>query len=88
MVFEVGVSTRVANPAEGLIQAVENIEHALARASLVNQDELRKLQGSPDPWGANRLLRDAFVTDVRPVVRAWRENNSLPVDPLEAFRKG
>ena len=87
MVFEVGVSTRVASPAEGLIQAIENIEHALARASLVNLDVLRKLQSKPDPWEANRLLRDAFVTDVRPVVRAWREDNSLPADPMNAFRK-
>jgi L-rhamnose isomerase/sugar isomerase len=87
MVFEVGVSTRVASPIEGLLQAVENIEHALARASLVNLAELRDLQNRPDPWAANRLLRDAFVTDVRPVVRAWREDNGLPPDPTEAFRQ-
>lgn len=88
MTFEVCVSTRVASPVEGLIQAIENIEHALARAALVNLDELRNLQSKPDPWIANRLLRDAFVTDVRPVVRAWREDNSLPTNPLESYRQG
>jgi L-rhamnose isomerase/sugar isomerase len=87
MVFEVGITTRVASPAEGLIQAIENIEHALARAALVNLDELRILQSKPDPWSANRLLVDAFATDVRPVVRAWREDNNLPANPLEAYRQ-
>jgi L-rhamnose isomerase/sugar isomerase len=86
LVFEVGVQTRVASPFEGVLQSIENIEYALARAALVNIPELRKLQNKPDPWKANRFLRDAFVTDVRPVVNAWKEDKGLPVDSLEAYR--
>ncbi len=84
--IEVKVETRVDDPMENLLTAIENIMHALARASLVNPDELKQLQEVPDVSGANRVLRDAFVTDVRPVVQHWRETNNLPVDPIAEYR--
>lgn len=86
LAIEVKVETRVDDPMENLLTAVENTLHALARASLVNPDELKQLQEVPDVTGANRLLRDAFVTDVRPVVQHWRETANLPVDPLAEYR--
>lgn len=86
LAIEVKVETRVDDPMENMLTAVENTLHALARASLVNPDELRQLQETPDVTGANRLLRDAFVTDVRPVVQHWRETSNLPVDPIAEYR--
>jgi len=85
--IEVKVETRVNDPMENMLSAVENILHALARAAVVNPDELKQLQESPDVTGANRLLRDAFVTDVRPVVEHWRETHNLPKDPVAEYRK-
>ncbi len=32
-------------------------------------------------------LREAFFTDVRPVMREWRESKGLPANPLAAFRE-
>jgi L-rhamnose isomerase/sugar isomerase len=84
--IEVKVETRVDDPMENMLTAVENTLHALARASLVNPDELKQLQETPDVTGANRVLRDAFVTDVRPVVQHWRETSNLPVDPIAEYR--
>lgn len=84
--IEVRVESRVNDPMENMLAAVENILHGLARASLVNPEELKKLQEKPDVAGANRLLRDAFVTDVRPVVEHWRETRNLPPDPLAEYR--
>jgi len=86
LAIEVKVETRVDDPMENMLTAVENTLHALARASLVNPDELKQLQETPDVTGANRLLRDAFVTDVRPVVQHWRETSNLPVDPITEYR--
>jgi len=80
--IELRVDTRVGSPAENVLSAIENTEHALARASLVNLDELKTAQSKPDPTAANRILRDAFVTDVRPVVASWRKDNKLPEDPV------
>jgi len=86
LAIEVKVETRVDDPMENMLTAVENTLHALARASLVNPDELKQLQETPDVTGANRVLRDAFVTDVRPVVQHWRETSNLPVDPIAEYR--
>lgn len=80
--IELRVETRVGSPAENVITAIENTQHALARASLVNLEELKTAQLKPDLTAANRILRDAFVTDVRPVVASWRKDNKLPEDPF------
>jgi L-rhamnose isomerase/sugar isomerase len=36
---------------------------------------------------AENCLKDAFSTDVRPAIRAWRVARGLPEEPLEAFRQ-
>ncbi len=82
MGIELRVDSRVGSPAENLLTAIENTEHALARASLVDLKELKAAQSRPDITAANRILRDAFVTDVRPVVASWRKDNKLPEDPV------
>lgn len=82
MGIELQVDSRVGSPAENLLTAIENTEHALARASLVDLKELKAAQAKPDITAANKILRDAFVTDVRPVVASWRKDNKLPEDPI------
>ena len=84
--LELDLSTRVGDPFEGMLEAVSNVEMAFARALVVNHEELREAQNEPDPVRADGILRDAFMTDVRPVLKAWREENGLPPDPLEASR--
>ena len=37
---------------------------------------------------AEELFRGAFWTDVRPLLREWREARGLPADPLLALRQG
>jgi L-rhamnose isomerase/sugar isomerase len=81
--IELRVDTRVGSPIENTLTAIENTEHALARACLVNLNELKTAQSKPDITAANRILRDAFVTDVRPVVNSWRKDNNLPEDPTK-----
>ncbi len=80
--IELRVDSRVGSTEENVLTAIENTEYALARASLVNLDELKAAQSKPDVTAANRILRDAFVTDVRPVVASWRKDNKLPEDPI------
>jgi len=80
------VNARVGIPSEVVIRAIESVELAFASAMLVNPDELSEIQMRPDPYLAEKLLQDAFMTDVRPVIRAWREQNGLPVDPVQALR--
>jgi L-rhamnose isomerase/sugar isomerase len=34
---------------------------------------------------ANTIFMDAFQTDVRPMLAAWRESKGLPADPIAAY---
>lgn len=40
---------------------------------------------SGDVLGANGVFMDAFYTDVRADLAAWRESRGLPADPMAAF---
>src|SRR4249919_3844047 len=69
----------------GQIRSVLNVQEMTARALLVDTDELAKAQASGDVLAANALYMDAFYTDVRPDLAAWRESRGLPGDPTAAY---
>ena len=51
-----------------VIRSVMNLQETMAKALLVDHDALRAAQASGDVLEANRLLQDAFQTDVRPLL--------------------
>jgi L-rhamnose isomerase / sugar isomerase len=69
----------------GQIRSVLNVQEMTARALLVDRDALRQAQTEGDVLGANGILMDAFYTDVRPALAAWRESRGLPADPMKAY---
>jgi L-rhamnose isomerase/sugar isomerase len=69
----------------GQIRSVLNVQEMTARALLVDPDSLKKAQLAGDVLGANGILMDAFYTDVRPDLAAWRESRGLAGDPMEAY---
>ena len=70
----------------GQIRSVLNVQEMTARALLVDTAALRDGPGRPgDVLGANAVLMDAFYTDVRPDLAAWRESRGLPADPMRAY---
>lgn len=70
---------------QGQIRSVLNVQEMLARALLVDGEALAAAQQSGDVLGANGVFMDAFYTDVRADLAAWRESRGLPGDPIEAF---
>jgi L-rhamnose isomerase/sugar isomerase len=72
---------------EAMIQSVATAQELFARAAMIDQAELAKLQDECRLIEAEELFRDSFWTDVRPIVRAWREARGLPGDPLRALRE-
>ena len=86
--FMVDQSHNIEGKIEAMIQSVVNIQLAYAKALLVDRPALREAQLSGDVLGAHRVLTDAYETDVRPLLVAFREANGLPLDPVEAFREG
>ena len=71
---------------EEMIQTVNNAQELYAKAALVNHEDLSCCQEQADLINAEECLRDAFATDVRPMIREWRRSKGLPADPLAAFR--
>ena len=69
----------------GQIRSVLNVQEMTARALLVDRDALAAAQEAGDVLGANAVLMDAFYTDVRPDLAAWRESRGLPADPMQAY---
>ncbi len=71
----------------GQIRSLLNVQEMTARAMLVDRTALDQAQQAGDVLGGNDILMDAFYTDVRPDLAAWRESRGLPGDPLQAYRK-
>ena len=72
---------------EAMIQSVITAQELFARAALVDQQRLAILQEECRLVEAEECYREAFWTDVRPLVRGWREVRGLPADPLHALRQ-
>jgi L-rhamnose isomerase/sugar isomerase len=69
----------------GQIRSVLNVQEMTARALLVDRDALSAAQEAKDVLSANGVLMDAFYTDVRGDLAAWRESRGLPADPMTAY---
>ena len=69
----------------GQIRSVLNVQEMTARALLVDRTALSAAQEAGDVLGANDILMDAFYTDVRGDLAAWRESRGLPADPMKAY---
>jgi L-rhamnose isomerase / sugar isomerase len=69
----------------GQIRSVLNVQEMTARALLVDGEALAAAELAGDVLGANGVLMDAFYTDVRRDLAAWRESRGLPADPMAAY---
>src|SRR5262249_37926157 len=68
-----------------VIRSVMNLQEAMAKALLVDIDALRLAQSAGDVLEANRILKDAYDTDVRPLLARARGRAGLPEDPYVAY---
>jgi L-rhamnose isomerase/sugar isomerase len=68
-----------------MIRSVMNLQEAFARALLVDRAALRAAQEAGDVLEANRLVTDAYQTDVRPLLAELRVRGGLPADPYRAY---
>ncbi|HUU97696.1 MAG TPA: L-rhamnose isomerase [Phycisphaerae bacterium] len=72
---------------EAMIQTVMSAQEHLAKALLVDHGALARAQEREDLVLAERIFKDAYETDVRPLLAEWRQRRNLPADPLLAFRE-
>jgi L-rhamnose isomerase/sugar isomerase len=72
---------------EAMIQTVMTAQEHFAKALLVDHAALARAQRGEDLVLAENILRDAYLTDVRPLLAEWRQSRKLPPSPLQAFRE-
>jgi L-rhamnose isomerase/sugar isomerase len=84
--YMIDASHNVKDPLEDLLQSVDNILSAYAKALLVDRDALAEAQEANDVVRAEEILRDVFLTDVRPLVSEAYLRAGGAIRPLAAFR--
>jgi L-rhamnose isomerase/sugar isomerase len=67
------------------IRSVMNVQEAVAKALLVDEDALRQAQLNGDVLASNAVLMDAYNTDVRPLLAELRQEMGLAPDPVKAY---
>jgi L-rhamnose isomerase/sugar isomerase len=71
---------------EAMIQTVVTAQELYAKACLVDRVNLKDAQQRMNIVDAEECLREAFNTDVKPLLAAWREGKGLAADPMAAYR--
>jgi L-rhamnose isomerase/sugar isomerase len=71
---------------ESIIQSAVCVQEHYAKAHLVDRVALKKARDTHDIVAAEEILKDAYNTDVRPVLVEWRKRKGLAANPLQAFR--
>lgn len=71
----------------GQIRSVLNVQEMTARALLLDGEALAAARSDNDVLAANEIFMDAFYTDVRPALAAWRESRGLAADPMRAYAR-
>ncbi|WP_422083612.1 sugar isomerase [Ulvibacterium sp.] len=82
----IDASHNTKDPLEDLMQSLEAIQEAYAKALLVDQNLLREAQLNHDVVKCQELLQDAYRTDVRPLIQKARLDRDGALRPLETYR--
>ncbi len=80
-------SHNLKNKIEEMIQTVVTAQELYAKAAAVDHAVLAGYQKNCELVDAEESLKDAFSTDVRPIIRDWRKARGLAQNPLDAFRQ-
>ena len=84
--YMIDQSHNVKDPLEALLQTVDNLQRAYARALLVDRPALNQFQEENDVLMAERTLKRAFETDVTALIAEVRRRRGGALDPVGAFR--
>lgn len=85
--YMVDQSHNLKNKVEEMIQTATTAQELYAKAALIDFGRLAVFQERSALVDAEEIYRDAFSTDVRPLLREWRVTRGLPDHPLRAFRE-
>lgn len=79
-------SHNVTDPIESLMVSAVEVSRAYIQACLVNRGRLEDAQRRNDPVTALATLKEAFTTDVSPILAIARQNKGGAIEPVEVYR--
>ena len=87
LAWMIDASHNVKDPLEDLLQSLEAIKIAYAKALLIDRKKLTEAQNNNDVVAAQEIIQQAFNTDVRPLVAEARLQAGGALNPLSVYRK-
>ncbi len=77
----------IKNKLEAMIQTVNTVQKLYAKALIVNQASLEEEQRKTNPVQTEEILKEAYETDVRPLIKKVMVEEGRSPHPLKAFRE-
>jgi len=79
-------SHNITDPIESLVTSAIEVSRAYVQALIVDREALAAAQSGCDPVIALATLKEAFTTDVSPILAAARQRDGGAVDPIGTYR--
>ncbi len=79
-------SNNVTDPIESLVTSAVEVSRAYVQALIVDRTKLEEAQNACDAIAALATLKEAFTTDVSPILAAARERSGGAIDPISVYR--
>jgi L-rhamnose isomerase/sugar isomerase len=79
-------SHNITDPLESIMSSTIEIVRAYVQAHLVDREALARYQESHDPLMALQTLKQAFTTDVTPILQIARQRAGGAIDPIATYR--
>ena len=82
----IDASHNIKDPLEDLMQSLEAIQEAYAKAMLIDQNKLKQAQAAHDVALCQEIIQSAYRTDVRPLLVKARLNGGGAISPIDSYR--
>lgn len=80
-------SHNVTDPIESLMNSAASVQRSFVSALLVDREKLSEYQQNNDALMASNTLKNAFNTDVSPILAMARLRKGGAIDPIATYRK-
>ena len=84
--YMIDQSHNVTDPIESLMASAVEIQRAFVQASLIDRKTLEAAQSGSDVMLGHRIIKQAFITDVSPILAEARRRKGGAIDPLSLYR--
>jgi L-rhamnose isomerase/sugar isomerase len=84
--YMIDQSHNVTDPIESLMASAVEIQRAFVQAMLVDREALAAAQDASDVMLGHRIVKQAFITDVSPILAEARRRKGGAIDPISLYR--